>query len=62
MLKCVISVRIAGIVTRLQAGKSEVIIPAGARNFSLLQSVETGLGAHPTVLIFTGYRRKRAGA
>jgi hypothetical protein len=62
MVKWVIPVRIAGIVTRLQAGKSGFLITAGARNFSLLQSVETGLGALPTVLLFTGYRRKAAGA
>jgi hypothetical protein len=62
MLKWVIPVRLAGIVTRLQSGKSGVLIPAGARNFPLLQKVETGLGKHPTVLLFTGYRRKIAGA
>jgi len=61
-LKWVIPVRIAGIVTRLKAGKSGVLIPAGTRNFSLLQRVETGPGAQTTVLQFTGYRRKAAGA
>jgi len=61
MFKWVIPVRIACIVTRLQAGKSGVLISAGARNFSLLQGVETGHGAHPTVLLFTGYRLKAAG-
>jgi len=60
MFKLVIPVSIAR--TRLQAGKSGVLISARARNISLLQRVETGLGAHPTVLLFTGYRRKAAGA
>ena len=62
MFKWVIPVRIAGIVTRLEAGKSGVLISAETRNFSFLQNVETGLGTQPTVLLFTGYRRKAAGA
>jgi hypothetical protein len=62
MLKWVIPVRIAGIVTRLQARKSGVLILLGARDFSLLQIAKTGLRAHPTVLLFTGYWCKAAGA
>ena len=35
------------IATALRAGQSEVRIPLGARDFSLLQIVRTGSGAHP---------------
>jgi hypothetical protein len=34
--------------TRLWAGQSKVWIPAGERDFSVLQNVQTGSGAHPT--------------
>jgi hypothetical protein len=39
---------VVSIVTTLRAGRSGVQILAGAKRFSLLQNVETGLGAHPT--------------
>jgi hypothetical protein len=39
-------VNITGIVTRLQAGRSGVRIPAGVRDFSLLQNVQNGSGVH----------------
>ena len=35
------------IVTRLRAGRSDVQVPARARDFSLLQNVQTCCGAHP---------------
>jgi hypothetical protein len=38
---------LVGIVTRLRAGRSGVRIPVEARDFSLLQNVQTGSGAHP---------------
>jgi len=34
--------------TRLWAGRSGVSIPAGARGFPLLESIQTLHGAHPT--------------
>jgi len=41
--------------TKLQAGQSGVRIPAQARDFSLLQNVQTGYGPHPaSYLMFPG--------
>jgi len=37
----------AGIVTRLRVGRSEVRIPADARDLSLIQNLHTGYGLHP---------------
>ena len=49
-------------ITTLQAGRTEVRIPAEAWNISLLQNIEVGFGVHPTscgpgsvVGIATGY-------
>jgi hypothetical protein len=36
-----------GIVTRVQAGQSRVQVPAGVREFPLLQNVQTSSEAHP---------------
>lgn len=36
-----------GVVTRLQAGRSGVRLPAGETNFYLLENSHTGSGAHP---------------
>jgi hypothetical protein len=36
------------VVTRLQAGGSEVLTPAKARDFSVFQNIQTGLGTHLT--------------
>jgi hypothetical protein len=38
---------VVGIATGLRAGRSEVRIPVGARDFSLLQNIQTGSGAQP---------------
>ena len=46
---------LVGIATRLLDGRKWVRIPVGARHFSLLQNVQTGCGARPSVL-FSGYR------
>jgi hypothetical protein len=40
--------------SRLRAGRSGVRIPTEARDFSLLQDVQTGPGAHPP--FFNGFR------
>ena len=42
-----------GIVTRLLAGWSGFRIPIAARDFSPLQNVQTGSGAHPAPFLMT---------
>lgn len=41
-------------MTRLKTERSEIQIPVGARDFSLLKIVQTGSGAHPTSSAGTG--------
>jgi hypothetical protein len=41
-----ICVSTVGMVTKQRAGRSDVLIPAGARDFSLDQNVRTGSEAH----------------
>lgn len=36
------------VVTSFQAGQAEVLMPAGARDFYLLQNIQTDFGVHPT--------------
>jgi hypothetical protein len=38
-----------GVETRLRDGRSVVRIPAGARDLSLIQNVQSGSGAHPAI-------------
>jgi hypothetical protein len=38
---------VVGIMSRLRAGRSRVRILVGARDFSLLQNVQTDVRAHP---------------
>ena len=44
-----------GIASRLQAERSAVRIPAGQRDFSLLQNTPFGSRPHPPGLLFNGY-------
>jgi len=37
---------VVGLATRLQAGRPGIRIPVGLRDFSLLQNVQAGPGAH----------------
>jgi len=46
---------LVGIDTRLLDGMKWVRIAVSERDFSLLQNVQTGCGAHPS-LLFNGYR------
>ena len=46
-LYCILAFGVIGVVARLRAGRSGVRIRAGATDFSLLQNVQTGCGAHP---------------
>jgi len=46
----------SGIETRLRAERCGIRITAGERDFSLLQNVTTGSGAHTAHPPFTGYR------
>jgi len=48
------------IATRLKARGFRFQIPRGTTNFSVLQNVQTGLGAHPTCnLIVPGFFLRR---
>ena len=49
-----------GIVNRLQARKTGVQIPVGARPISFLQNVQTGFEAYPGLLL-KGYQGSSAG-
>jgi len=42
--------------TTLRGGRSGVRIPVGKADISLFLNVQTGYGAHPPTLPFSGYR------
>ena len=46
-----------GTVPRLRAGRSGVRIPAGTRDFSCFQAIQTGSGADWLPRFFTGLKK-----
>jgi hypothetical protein len=48
---------VVGIETRLQAGRSRVPILAEARNFSMIQNIQTDAAVHPALYSFPGLKQ-----